>query len=94
MSALLDLQEKLQEVIAEVGRLEATLARHPDSGSLRANMRSLQKLQRGHEEHWLQETDRAGIDVCSYRLFSVGVPTIYAVTKVLGEFQHMFSVIF
>jgi hypothetical protein len=94
MSALLQVQDKLQEVIAEIGRLEFILSKNPESGSLRANIHSLQKLQRTYEEQWLDETDQLGMDVCSYRVFTSQSPTIHGLARALDAFQHMFSVVF
>lgn len=49
MSTLLQIQKKLQQSLAELAHLESTLVVHPESPSLRANMKSLQKLQKGYE---------------------------------------------
>lgn len=94
MSTLTQIQDKLQQCIAELSQLEGTLALHPDSPALCANIRSLQKLQRNYEAEWLNETDKRGLDVCSYRLFTVGAPTIYAMSTALATFQNMFSVVY
>jgi hypothetical protein len=94
MSSLLQVQDKLQEVIAEISQLEFVLSANPTSGALRANIHSLQKLQKTYEEEWLDETDKLGMDVCSYRVFTGPSPTIHGLARALDAFQHMFSVIF
>lgn len=91
---LLQIQEKLQSTIVAVRQLEASLIEHPDSPSLRANIKSLQKLQRNYEAEFLVAADERGEDVCSYRLFGLGNPTIAAMSKALGGFQSMFSVVY
>jgi hypothetical protein len=95
MTHLVQVQEKLQETIANIRKMESALVEHPESPSLRANIRSLQKLQRNYEIEWLDAADERGMDVCSYRLFSeVGNPNVAAFALALGDFQNMFSVIY
>src|SRR5258708_28565376 len=91
---LLQIQEKLQSTIASIRQLEASMIDHPDSPSLRANIKSLQKLQRNYEAEFLDAASERGEHVCSYRLFGLGNPTIAAMSKALGDFQSMFSIVY
>ncbi len=94
MTRLLQIQERLQETIATIRRLEATLSEHPGSPSLHANIGSLQKIQKTFEAEWLEATNQRGFDVCSYRLLVEESPKILTISKSLADFQKMFSVIY
>lgn len=92
MSLLIELQERLQEVGASLGKLESKLARSPDP-SLLANIRSFQKYRRSLEREFSAEASERGEDVCAYRLFAERFrPTAGALARALGGFQTAFSV--
>lgn len=95
MSLLVEIQERLQEVGAALGRLESSLAHDPSSPSLLANIRSLRSFQLHLEEEFASETAERGQDICSYRLFAEHFhPTAGAVVSALGRFQKALSVNF
>lgn len=95
MSRLLEIQDNLQDTAATIARLERALSEDPQSRSLVAMIGSLEKRQQKLEADFLLEADSLGIDVCSYRLFSEeGRPTIAAVSKALGDFQTLVSVVY
>jgi hypothetical protein len=94
MSALLELQERLEEVGAAIGRLEPALAEER-SPSLVANLHSLQNYRLRLEQEFIEEANERGQDVCSYRLFSENFrPTASALASALGGFQRALSVSF
>ena len=94
MTKLVQILEKLQSTIVAIRQLEITMIEYADSPSLLANINSLQKLQRNYEAEFLEAAGERGHDVCSYRLFAVGTPTIAAMSRALGDFQSMFSVVY
>lgn len=95
MTRLLQIQERLQETIATISRMESTLAKYPESPpSLHANIRSLQKVQKEFESEWLNAANQRGFDVCSYRLLVEESPKILSISKALTDFQELFSVMY
>src|SRR5882762_2412065 len=95
MSKLFQIQERLQETSAAMGRLEASFVQSPSSPSLHANLRSLRKMQRSLEAEFLAAADERGWDVCSYRIAPQNqLATALALSKVLETFQTVFSLIY
>ena len=95
MTSLSNIQEKLLDTKAFVSRLEQRLAKYPDSEQLLGNLRSAQKRQRTLEQAFATEANKIEVDVCSYRLFTEGgAPSIAALSKALGCFQTLFSLVY
>ena len=68
---------------------------YPDSEHLIGNLRSAQKRRRTLERAFATEANKVEVDVCSYRLFTEkGVPSIAALSEVLGYFQTLFSLVY
>lgn len=95
MSRILEIQDNLQDTAAAIARLERAVREDPQSRSLLAMIRSLEKRQQEQEADFLLEADSLGVDVCSYRLFAEqGRPTIAGLSKALGDFQNLVSVVY
>jgi len=95
MSLLLEIQEKVHDTNAAIARMERAVATHGESPSLLASIRSLEKRRKFLEAEFLELADRYGQDVCTYRLFANGEqPSITALSKALGDFQLLFSVVY
>ena len=95
MTALIDIQEKLQDTQAFIARLEQRLIEYPHSDVLIDNLRSVQKRQRNLERDFAEEANKTGVEVCSYRLFTEeGMPSITALAKALDSFQTLISSVY
>lgn len=96
MNALSETIEKLQETTAALSRLEAAIAKYPDSPSLAATIRSLRMRQSRLEEAFATIAERQQTDVCSYRLFANDErqPPLLAITTALGDFQSLFTSVY
>ena len=95
MTSLSDIQEKLLDTQAFISRLEQRLSVYPDSEHLIGNLRSAQKRQRVLEQAFAREANKAGVEVCSYRLFAEGgMPSITALAKALDSFQTLISSVY
>jgi hypothetical protein len=95
MARLTEIQEQLLDTGAAWAQLDRALAADPRSSSLKSMAQSLRKRQEALEAAFLQEADQLGVDICSYRLFTEGErPTIAGLSKVLGDFQGLVSVVY
>lgn len=95
MSSLSDLTTLLQDTSAALANAERAIGEHGSSPSLQVSLRSLEKRQRVLEQQFLEETDRLGLEVCSYRLFSdAEQPKAAAVGRTLETFQALVSTIY
>ena len=95
MTSLIDIQEKLLDTQAFIGHLEQRLIEYPHSDVLIDNLRSVQKRQRNLERDFAEEANKAGVEVCSYRLFTEeGMPSITALAKALDSFQTLISSVY
>jgi len=92
MSALLEIQEKLLDTSAALSRLERLLVSHPHSEALLGNFRALRNRQRILEDAFLEEANKAEVDVCTYRIIpDNNRANISSLAKVLDGFQSAFS---
>lgn len=92
MTALADIQEKLQATTEAISRLELAIKDQPGLPSLLANMKSLQNRYSALESDFAAAAEQYGVDVCSYRIFpDGGRTTVNAVAKALLNFQYMFA---
>ena len=95
MSLLSDIHEKLLDTQEIVARLERRLVLYPDSEHLRGNLRSAHKRQHVLEQAFAREANKAGVEVCSYRLFTEEeMPSISALAKALDSFQTLISSVY
>ena len=95
MSSLSDIHEKLLDTQEIVARLEQRLVLYSDSEHLRGNLRSAHKRQHTLEQAFAREADKAGVAICSYRLFTEeGMPSITALAKALDSFQTLISSVY
>lgn len=92
MSALVELQLKIQDTTAAMAQLERLIMDTPDLPSLLANTRSLEKRLRNLEHQFRAEADQVGVDVCRYRVFANGSqPTLLGFAGPLIGFQNLVS---
>jgi hypothetical protein len=95
MSPLADLQSRLNDTHAAIAQLERAIAQDPGSTTLPVSVRSLEKRAATLQAHFLEEADRLGVDVCTYRLFTNGHRQRMAdVAKALLDFQRLLTVVF
>jgi hypothetical protein len=95
MSKIIEIQEQLWDTQAAIAHIEKAIAADPNSFALRVTARSLLSKQGELESIFYELADQIGVDVCSYRLFYNNIrPTIYSMTKALGDFQRLFSVVY
>jgi hypothetical protein len=90
MSALLDIQEKLQDTAAMLAELERELARFPDDKGLRLNYQSIEKRNGRLESELAAVTAGMGLELCRYRV----VPAqerikLAGLAGVLGDYQSL-----
>ncbi len=89
------IQDEIQDLNALLAQHERALASHPGEKSLRANINTLKRRRQILEDDFLEAAARVEADVCSYRLIpNERRPTILAVSKVLGGFQSLFSLVY
>ena len=65
---LRQIQDRLEENGAAIGRIEAFIAKHPvESASLRPMLEVLEKMKKKIEAEWLDVADQGGVKVNSLR---------------------------
>lgn len=95
MSRLLDIQDKLQDTNAAIGKLEQALVANRSSEALILQAESLRTRQKKLENQFLSIADQLGVDVCTYRLIAeTPQTTISALSTALQKFQSMFSLVY
>ncbi len=95
MSRLEDLQRELQRTSAAIVHAERTLAAYPDTPSVAATLRTIQKRREGLEEQFLAAAADLGLDVCGYRIeLDSKAATIAGLTAVLSTFQKVFTSVY
>jgi hypothetical protein len=90
MEGLLHLQDKILRASQALGRLEAEVARRPDSRSLQSNVLSLRKLHSNLQHDFGLAADNLGLDVCHYRMLE-DRPPAKALGGAIGTFQDAIS---
>ncbi|HEY1380571.1 MAG TPA: hypothetical protein VGF55_27465, partial [Gemmataceae bacterium] len=95
MSALLDIQEKLQDTAAMLAELERELARFPNDRGLRLNYQSVEKRKVKLESELEAVTASLGLELCRYRV----VPEqdrikLAGLAGALGDFQSLVTVFY
>jgi len=97
MRDLFDIQRDLQDTHAALAHMELSLTKQnvEKFPSLMLTVSGLKTRQQILEAEFLKAANLRGQDVCTYRLFPrEGNPTIDALTKALGSFQHLFTSVF
>ena len=95
MPSLIDIQEKLLDTQEFIARIKQQVVTYPDSESFRVELLSAQKRQRTLEQAFTREANKAGVEVCSYRLFTEeGMPSITALAEALDSFQKLISSVY
>ena len=96
MSKIGQIQEALQDTGAAIAQLEKAITVDPDSPSLAATRRSLEKRLQSLEADFLKASSRAGVDVCSYRLFTDAgdAPHLGSLSSAFGDFQKLVSTVY
>jgi hypothetical protein len=87
---------QLDETRTVIADLENAMRSQEATPALTANVRSLYKRQRQLEDQFSQLTHENFLDVCIYRLFTNDGkrPSLSTVTRALGDFQSLFTVIY
>jgi hypothetical protein len=96
MSRLLDVFDELRETQAELGRLEATVAAHPEYESLTLDLFSIQKRQESLQAEFQKLASEKHVDIVSYKIIpnsSARVP-LRAMTSTLDRFQAAVSTVY
>jgi hypothetical protein len=93
MSRLEELQRELQDASMAIAHAERTLVAHPQTPSVLATLRTIQKRRENLEEQFFVVANEMGLDVCSYRIELADDvrATIAGMTAVLGAFQKIFT---
>jgi len=92
MPSISELAELIQDTNAALAAAERAIAETGPSWSFQVTVRSLEKRQRALEQAFLEETERQGVDVCSYRVFTDAErPKALAVARALESFQALVS---
>jgi hypothetical protein len=94
MSEIREIQEKLQDTNAAIARIERSIAANPHFPSLVANLRSLEKRREDLQRDFRAEAHRLEFHVCHYRVLFDGRATLAGVTRVLTDFQNLFSLVY
>ena len=95
MTDLISIQEELRDLNALIARHERVSAVHPDTDSLRANIKTLRRRRQVLEEAFSEAAARVEVDICSYRLVPVdGRLSIATLSRVLNRFQTLFSLVY
>jgi hypothetical protein len=93
MNRLLDVQERIQQTTAALGRLEPEFAKNPNSAALNANIRSLRKLYTNLTDDFESVSISLGLTICEYRLLEAR-PSVRSLSNSLATFQDALSVTF
>lgn len=92
MNSLLDIQEKLQDTSAALARLSGEIVRHPDSNSLRWDLKSLERRRDKLELLMLSAASAQGREVCRYRLIpEQDRVRLSGLVGVLGGYQNVLT---
>jgi hypothetical protein len=98
MSAMLELQERLQNTNALIARYENAITNPDSSGqakSLAANVRALQTLQRRLEAEYLELAAIQELEVYRYRIIQEAeeAPTLAGIADAWAKFQEFFGAV-
>ena len=96
MSALLELQHKLQDTVSTITALERRLSQTPNSAGLRFSLTSVIKRYDELQAEFNALADYKSLDVCTYRLFrdTEGGLSLRGFSSALHEFQCSFSALY
>ena len=95
MSALANIQERLQDTARMIAELDREIVRYPDVAALRTNIRSLEKVKKRLEEELLSEAGAMGREVCRYRILpEQGRAKLADLAAALGHYQSVVSVFY
>lgn len=95
MSEIIDVRTLLQETSATLSSVERAVAVAPQDWALALTAESLRQRQADLERAFSAVAHLDHLDVCNYRLIPDGNSySVAAVTKALGSFQDMVTVIF
>ena len=96
MSALVEIQKRIESTGALIAQYESAIARDPASAppSLYANIRALEKLVRRLDAEFLSVTQEMGMEVYRYRLLNESPPTLAGVADAWAKFQALFGSVY
>lgn len=94
MADLLDIREKLQDTSAAIVRLERAISLHPEALSLVGNLRSLNKRWTDLEADFHAAATKLEVEVCDYRILVEDQPSLMGISKLLLNFQNLFSTVY
>src|SRR5271167_3385584 len=95
MSALLEIQRRIDAATVRVKALEHALIEHPGFPSIAANLESAVRIQRQLESQFFDVAAESGMEVCRYRAFNDIEDTKTApALAAIAEFQRLVSVVY
>jgi hypothetical protein len=95
MANMLEVHEMLLEAHAALSQLKKQIAANPYSRSLALTQILLEKKFRTLEETFLEASDAAGIDICTYRLTSSSSALrIKSIGSALADYQTLVSLVY
>lgn len=95
MSVLLHIRESLQNTAAQIARLERNVAQNPDVPLLALELESLQRRKEKLEAEFLEVSNSAGVDVCSYRLLPEQLRArLVNLAAALTDYQSLLSLFY
>jgi hypothetical protein len=96
MSALLDIQEKIEDTEAALRKAEKALVEHPESSTASVALKSIMKRKQLLAEEFSENARDAALDVCRYRIFSETGDSVKvaSLAAVLSDFQSLYTTVF
>jgi hypothetical protein len=95
MSELLDIRNLIQETTATLEQIERAIAKEPSDWGLALTAESLRHRQNDLQKVFVEIAHIDHLDVCNYRIIPDGESSsIASVTKALGSFQDLVTVVF
>lgn len=94
MSALIELQERIEQANGLLAELERTAIQHPDRRSIRVSFSSMRKHRDTMQLEFLALAEELGVEVCSYRILPSSRLSIQTVAGAWSAFQRLLSMVF
>jgi len=93
MSALAEIQRRIESTGALISRYESAVARDPATtpSSLFANIRALEKTLKRLDIQFQEVTQQMGLEVYRYRLLNESQPTLVGVAEAWEKLQALFN---
>jgi hypothetical protein len=96
MSAIVEIQERIQNTVALIARYEKVAAQPNSPPSLRASIQGLEKLQESLEREFEKIAHDEELEICRYRLLPEQGerPALAAIAKAWTQYQTLFSSVY